>query len=99
MLDPLFICTINIQYILFITSFLRSIEVNPVISELSYKGTFFTKELSKNDNFFVNCFIKYCGKKNWEPQYDRVIYPNLCYNEVCFKETTLHFILKCINFV
>ena len=35
-------------------------------------------------SFFYNFFVKFHGKKNWEPQHDHVI-SNLCYKEACLK--------------
>ena len=37
-------------------------------------------------SFSYNFFVKFHGEKNWESQHD---YPNLCYNEVCYKGTAL----------
>ena len=39
-------------------------------------------------SFSYNSFVKFCGKKSWEPKHDR-IQPNSCYNEVCYKGTAL----------
>ena len=40
-------------------------------------------------SFSYNSFVKFHGKEIWEPQPDRGIYPNPCYNEVCYKGTAL----------
>ena len=37
--------------------------------------------------------------KIWELQHDRVAYSNLCYNEVCYKGTSLYRYLVELNIV
>ena len=60
-----------------------SIEKNHVISEQCFKGTF----LQRNDReMIIICkipLLKHLGAMCSMT----VLYPNLCYNEVCYKET------------
>ena len=37
-------------------------------------------------SFSYNSFVKFHGKKNWDIT---LLYPNPCYNEVCYKGTAL----------
>ena len=57
-----------------------------------YEGTILQRNYRKMTiswSFFYNSFVKFLHIKNiWEPQHD-LLYPNLCYNEACFKGTGL----------
>ena len=47
-----------------------------VISDLCYKGTILKKnyrKMTSSWSFSYNSFVKFYGKKNWEPQHDRGI--------------------------
>ena len=57
-----------------------------VLSELCYKGTILQRNYRKMTilwSFSYHSFVKFCGKKSWEPQY------SLCYKEICYKGTGL----------
>ena len=53
----------------------------------------------------LNTFVKFHGKKIWEPHSMVVLYPNLCYNKVCYigaalyKHVYLHFQSKPLMYV
>ena len=57
------------------------------------KGTILKRNYRKMTiswSFFYNSFVKFHGKNNWEPQMT-ILYPNPCYNEVCYKGTALYY--------
>ena len=57
-----------------------------VISELCYKGTILQRT---NRKMTIKCysFVKFHDKKFGSHM--TVLYPNLCYNEVCYKGNAL----------
>ena len=59
-----------------------------------YEGTILLRnywEMMISWSISYNSFGKFHVKKNWEPQCNMtVLYPNLCYNEVHYKETALY---------
>ena len=59
--------------------------MNPFISELCYKGTILQRNYRKMTikwSFSLNSFVKFHCKK-FGSHNMTVLYPNLCYNEVC----------------
>ena len=59
-------------------------------SESCYKGTILQRNYRKMTIMVIFLYLlgKISWQKNWEPQHDcfiskYVLYPNLCYNEVC----------------
>ena len=73
----------------FIMQCLGSIVMDHVIDESCYKAT--TCILQKNYREMTityNSFVKFLGK-NFR-SHMTMLYPNLCYNEVCYKGTVLY---------
>ena len=69
----------------------HTIGMNCIISEPCYKGTLLQRKYRKMTiswSFSYNFFIKFRGKKIWEPQ--TVSYPNPCYIEVCCTEIAMY---------
>ena len=51
-----------------------SIQMNPIISQPSYKGTILQRNYRNISWLFsYNSFVKFHGRKIWEPQHDPVI--------------------------
>ena len=77
----------------FITLYLGSIGVDRVISEPCYKGTILQmnyRKMTISWSFSYNSFVKFHGKKIGSHNMTE-LYPNLCYNEVCYEGTALFF--------
>ena len=71
---------------------LRSIGMECVINESCYKGTMLLRNSRKMTilwSFSYNSCIKFTGKKIGCHNMT-VLYPNPCYNEVCYKGTALY---------
>ena len=61
-----------------------------VISEVHYKGTILLRTILLIIwSFSYDSFVKFCGKK-FGSHNMTMLYPNPCYNEVCFKGTALY---------
>ena len=62
-----------------------------VISEVFYKGATLqrNRKMTIRWSFSYNSFVKFHGKKIETTT--QLLYPNLCYNKVCYKVTELYF--------
>ena len=66
-----------------------------VISELCYKGTILQRNYRKPTilwSFSYDSFAKF-HNKTFESHNMTMLYPNLCYNEVCNTGSTLHVVV------
>ena len=78
---------------------LGSVEMDLVISESCYKQTILQSNYRKMIilwSFSYNSFVKLNGKK-MRGHNITMLYPNLCYNEVCYKGTALYHTKKSIT--
>ena len=69
-------CLNNVQCSPFIMLYLGSMGIDCVITESCYIGTFLQRKNRKMTikwSFSYNSFVKFNGKKIWEPQHDHVI--------------------------
>ena len=86
------ILSIKLQCSPFKTPCLGSIRMDHVLSELCYKWTILQRTNRKMTilwSFSYKSFVKFYGKKLGSNNMI-VLYPNTCYNEVCYKETVLY---------
>ena len=67
-----------------------------IIKELSYIGTIFQgnyRKMTISWSFSYNYFVKFHGKTFGSPNMT-MLYLNLCYNKVCYKETALYLLIN-----